>query len=144
MQISGKLLLSFLLLFLVSCGGDKNQMSDAPLTDQQLENGIGPIDSVRLGPINQQLANRGEKIFRAVCMKCHTLDQSVLGPPLRDVTQRRSPEFIMNVILNPQENVMRHPELQKYHNIYNNYMTDQGLDSTAARAILEYLRDEAP
>lgn len=138
------LIFPLLILILVACGGQDRKMSNEPLTDRQIEYGIGPIDSVKLGPIDSQLAIRGERIFRRVCMKCHTLDQAVLGPPLRDVTNRRAPEFIMNVILNPQDNVMRHPDLQEYHKIYNNYMTDQGLDSTAARAILEYLRREAP
>lgn len=144
MGLLRKFILPFLVMTLIACGGQDGKMSDEPLTDAQIKYGIGPIDSLELGPVNSQLANRGERIFRSVCMKCHTLDQAVLGPPLRDVTNRRTPEFIMNVILNPQENVMRHPELQKYHKIYNNYMTDQGLDSTAARAILEYLRREAP
>lgn len=144
MRLGRIFILYFIVFTIIACGGQDRKSSNEPLTDRQIKYGIGPIDSVKLGQIDSQLANRGERIFRSVCMKCHTLDQAVLGPPLRDVTNRRTPEFIMNVILNPQENVMRHPELQKYHKIYNNYMTDQGLDSTAARAILEYLRQEAP
>jgi len=144
MRLLRLFILPLFVFILIACGGQDRKVSDEPLTDRQIKYGIGPIDSVKLGSIDAQMANRGERIFRSVCMKCHTLDQAVLGPPLRDVTNRRAPEFIMNVILNPQDNVMRHPELQKYHKIYNNYMTDQGLDSTAARAILEYLRREAP
>ena len=130
---------------LISCGGDqKREYSNAPLTDKQIRHGIGPIDTVNIGPIDQQLVNRGQRIFRAECMKCHTLDKSVLGPALRDITERRTPEFIMNMTLNPQENVMRHPVLQKYHQQFNQYMTDVGLDSSSARAVLEYLRSVAP
>ncbi|MBS1271992.1 MAG: hypothetical protein MAGBODY4_01128 [Candidatus Marinimicrobia bacterium] len=132
-------------IFLMSCSGEhKKNYSNAPLTERQLTHGIGPIDSVDIGPIDSKLAQRGHAIFRAECMKCHTLNKSVLGPPLREVTTRRTPEFIMNMILNPQENVMRHPVLQKYHQQFNQYMTDVGLDSSSARAVLEYLRSAAP
>ncbi|MCF7804710.1 MAG: cytochrome c [Candidatus Marinimicrobia bacterium] len=129
----------------VSCGGEKEKnFSDAPLTDTQLKHGIGPIDTVKVGNIDIGLVRRGQSIFRAECMKCHTMDKAVLGPALRNITERRTPEFIMNMILNPQENVMRHPVLQKYHQQFNQYMTDVGLDSSGARAVLEYLRSEAP
>ncbi len=128
---------------LLSCGGEQQQ-SGEPLTDQQLKYGIGPVENVELGPVNPQMVRQGEQIFRSQCMKCHTLDQEVLAPPLRDVANRRTPEFIMNLILNPNENVMRHPALQKYHDEYTTYMTNMGLDSTASRKVLEYLRSVAP
>jgi len=126
-----------------SCGGGENQ-SEQPLTDTQLKYGIGPIENVSLGAIDQGMVSEGERIFNSNCMQCHNLDQDILGPALRDVVNRRTPEFIMNVILNPNENVMRHPELQKYHDEYMTFMTDVGLDSTGARRVLEYLRTVAP
>lgn len=132
-----------LLLGLISCGGGKD-FSDEPLTNAQIRQGIGPVDTLHLEAVNPNLARRGERIFRDKCMKCHLLDKPNLGPPLRNVANRRSPEFIMNIILNPQENVMRHPALQKYRQQYNQLMTSQGLDSTAARAVLEYFRSVAP
>jgi len=135
----------FSIVILFSCTGEKKQnYNEKPLTEKQLNYGIGPIDTVEVGPIAHQLAQRGQRIFKSECMKCHTLDKSVLGPALRGITERRTPEFIMNMILNPQENVMRHPVLQKYHQQYNQYMTDVGLDSSSARAVLEYLRSVAP
>ena len=144
-KIVNRTLIIVLAVALTSCGGKKQKsFSDAPLTDKQLKHGIGPIDTVRIGSIDNRLVRRGRSIFRAECMKCHTMDKAVLGPALRDITDRRTPEFIMNMILNPQENVMRHPILQKYHQQFNQYMTDVGLDSSGARAVLEYLRSEAP
>ncbi len=129
-------------LNVAACGGKKQ--ADEPLSEQELKKGIGPIEHVQLGPINPQLVRQGEQIFRSQCMKCHMLDQKILAPPLRDVTNRRSPEFIMNIILNPNANVMRHPALRKYHEEFTTYMTDTGLDSTASRKVLEYLRSAAP
>lgn len=140
----------FILVFtvVISVGmfgcGAKKQQSNGSLTDAQQKYGIGPIRNVQLGPINQQMAKQGEQIFRGECMKCHMLDQSVLGPPLRDVTERRTPEFIMNMILNPSENVTRQPSLQKYQMQYSQSMTVTGIDSSAARKVLEYLRSVAP
>jgi len=143
MRLSVITLLTTLLLVIVSgCGGE--EYSEKPLTNHQLRHGIGPVDTVQLAPLNQRLARNGKQIFRDKCMKCHLMDKPNLGPPLGDVLRNRTPEFVMNMILNPQENVMRHPVLQKYRQQYNQMMTSQGLDSTAARAILEYFRSVTP
>lgn len=131
------------LIGLVGCGGEQHQPGGTP-TKVEMTYGIGPIRNVQLGPINQQMAQQGEQIFRGECMKCHMLDKSVLGPPLRDVANRRTPEFIMNMILNPSENVTRQPSLQKYQQQYSQSMAVTGIDSSGARKVLEYLRSVAP
>ncbi|MEJ2050735.1 MAG: hypothetical protein P8Y60_13025, partial [Calditrichota bacterium] len=36
--------------------------------------GIGPIKEVKLGPIDQKLAEQGESLFKTKCTMCHSLD----------------------------------------------------------------------
>src|SRR5690606_32418763 len=88
---------------------DDEHEEQEELSDEELRHGVGPIEEVELGPIDPRLAARGEEIFRSLCASCHMFDQRYVGPPLRGVTQRRSPEFIMNMILNPDEMARRHP-----------------------------------
>jgi len=70
-------------------------LKQQPPTDK----GIGPVKELKLGPIDQKLANTGKGIFTAKCAICHAMDQKLVGPPIRNVTKTRSPEYIMNMIL---------------------------------------------
>ena len=108
------------------------------------DKGIGPIKELKLGPVNQKMANDGKAIFTAKCMVCHTLDQKVIGPPLRNVTKTRSPEFIMNMILNPVNMEKDDPIAKELHKNYiPTPMLDQKFTQDQARALLEYLRTVA-
>lgn len=106
-----------------------------------LKNGYGPIkQELTVDAINEKLAAGGEKIFNKTCYRCHRLDERFTGPPLRGVTAFRSPAFIMNMILNPEENVRRHAVVRALQKQYYTVMTNQDLSIDEARAVLEYLR----
>ena len=106
-----------------------------------LKNGYGPIkQELTVDPINEKLAASGEKIFNKTCYRCHRLDERFTGPPLGGVTAFRSPAFIMNMILNPEENIRRHAGVQALQKQYYTIMTNQDLSIDEARAVLEYLR----
>ena len=114
------------------------------LTQWELEHGIGPIKSeITLGTIDETLVANGEQIFESKCTPCHKLDERYIGPPLDDVTSRRKPEFIMNMILNPDEMTKKHPEGKKLLAEYLAPMTYQNISEEDARALLEYLRANA-
>lgn len=145
-----------LALGVVGCGGGEpgsgsSGSSEAPgpgsaepaseLTDWQMENGIGPMtEPLELGAIDPALAGKGEEIFNLKCAACHKLDERYVAPPLRDVTARRTPEFVMNMMLNPLEMTQRHPVTRELLGEYFTPMTPQGLTEGDARALLEYLR----
>lgn len=118
------------------------------LTPDQIENGIGPVKNVEVGAtIEAALASQGETLFNSKCSACHKLDERYVGPPLRDVTKRRTPRYVMNQMLNPAEMAQRHPEGKKLLAEFLTQMPDQQLTQDDARALLEYLRkvaDEAP
>lgn len=69
------------------------------------------------------------------------MDTRLVGPALAGVTMRGSPEWIMNMILNPQEMVKKDPTAKKLLAEYNGaIMIDQNLSQDDARAVLEYFR----
>ena len=110
-------------------------------TDFFLNNGYGPIKKeLTVDPINEKLAASGEKIFNKTCYRCHRLNERYTGPPLGGVTAFRSPAFIMNMILNPEENIRRHAVVKALQKQYYTVMTNQDLSIDEARAVLEYLR----
>ena len=65
-----------------------------------------------------------------------------MGPPLGDVLGHRTPTYVMNMILNPQEMYERHPAAKQMLAEYLSYMPNQGLTAEEARAVVEYLRPE--
>ena len=67
--------------------------------------GLGPVSSVQLGAINQAMATEGAEIFKNKCSSCHKPTQKYVGPAPLGVLDRRKPEWIMNMILNPEEMV---------------------------------------
>jgi cytochrome c len=149
-----KILLPTLLicLLLAACGSG----SDAPasettattdpsgLTAAQLEHGIGPITAFEPGPLDAALAERGAEVFKLKCSACHKMDARYVGPALGTVTQTRSPAYIMNMILNPAEMLEKHPEAKAKLAEFMSLMPNQNLTEDEARAILEYLRQQAP
>ncbi len=118
----------------------KSSLTTSGLTKEQLEKGIGPVKSVTLNPIDAGLAAKGKSVFELKCSACHKIDARLVGPPLKGVTERRKPEFIMNMILNPDEMVKKHPEVKKLLAEYYIPMTFQNVTREEARSVLEYFR----
>jgi cytochrome c551/c552 len=108
---------------------------------QEKDRGIGPVKTVELGPINKKMTDDGKSIFNTKCIICHDLDQKKVGPPLRNITKDRTPEYIMNMMVNYVQMLKEDPILKDLFRKYNNVpMTDPALNQTQARSLLEYLR----
>ena len=136
-------------LVLMNCGGGETEaakeaaapkLSPEGLTQEQLKHGIGPIGALTLGPQDDALAATGAEVFELKCVACHKIDERLVGPPLAGITTKRSPAFIMNMILNPDEMVKKHPEVKAMLAEFYVPMTFQNVTEDDARAILEYLR----
>ncbi len=110
----------------------------------EMLHGYGPIkEVVEVGPLDTLWAMKGQPIFDSKCGSCHRLDDRYTGPPLRNVTRYRSAAFIMNQILDPAQNVAKHPHMQELLKIYYTYMTNQNVSVEEARTLVEYLRWES-
>lgn len=112
----------------------------AALTDVELEQGIGPIRDLHLGEVEPSLAAEGETAFAQKCSACHRVEERYVGPRLGTVLSRRRPEYVMNMMLNANEMVKRHPVVKELLGQFYTPMPVQVTDHNEARAILEYLR----
>lgn len=127
-----------------SAQAEKEQLNEYGLTQFEMKYGIGPVKKrLYLGEINEALAKKGEKVFETKCAACHKLDERYIGPAQRYATERRPPEYLMNMILNPDSMVRKHPEAKKLLTEYLSPMTDQNLTREDARNVVEYLRLKA-
>ena len=114
--------------------------TEAPVADDG--KGVGPVTTVALGEgIDEAMATNGKTIYEGKCSACHQLsDQKVVGPGLAGVTERRKPEWVMNMIVNPEEMTKKDPVAKKLLAEHLTQMTNQNVNEQDARAILEYLR----
>jgi len=147
-------LLPPVLFALTACGGKTasaagESKAEAPaaggLTPFQQENGIGPVtEAVTVGATpDHEMAEQGEDVFEHKCGMCHKMGEKYVGPALGEVTKRRTPTYIMNMILNPQEMVERHPVAKQLLAEHMTFMPNQGLTQEEARKVVEYLRTQA-
>ena len=155
-----KVITLFCLLFLISCGSkeekkkgfeynrtqkiDKksNNTSESKVLVDLDNKGIGPIKKVDFETtINNDLAEKGKATFNQKCTACHMANRKLIGPAMNGLYERRSPEWVMNMLLNPAEMLKKDPVaialLKEYNNIM---MLNQNLSNDEARSITEYLR----
>lgn len=87
------------------------------------------------------MAEVGGALYRQRCAACHRLDgQPLVGPSLEDVVERRSPEWIRGIVLNPDSMLRTDAEARSLLERYQVPMPDTGLGHAGFRAVLEYLR----
>lgn len=145
--------LMILLATLASCGGDKpkEQKADDGYGDYEAaeapkkENdgrGLGEVKEVTLKtPLEQDRVGRGLAIYEMKCQACHKLDdQRVVGPGWKNITTRRKPEWIMNMITNVDVMLDQDPEAQKLLELCLMRMPNQNVSIGDARDILEFMR----
>ncbi len=110
---------------------------NAPTLDNK---GIGPVKSVTLADIDDAMVAKGKEVFKTNCTACHKFKKRYIGPGLNGITERRSPEWIMNMILNADEMLQKDPVAKALIAEYNAPMAQQQISEEEARAILEYFR----
>lgn len=133
-------------LSLIACtnNSDPQQNAAAPASAESAaanDKGVGPVKSVVLeAELKEELAKKGHDLFAAKCSACHKTDERYVGPALKGVTERRKPEWIMNMILNPQEMLDKDATAKELLGEFLVPMTFQNVNQEEARALLEYFR----
>ncbi|GHC47565.1 c-type cytochrome [Ulvibacter litoralis] len=160
-----KLLCVLTLGLLISCGGkeekqkEKIKIGQKPKTEIKKEEpvsteipaskritldnkGVGKIKSITLDPtIDNAMAERGAALFKTNCTACHKTNKRFIGPNPTGILERRSPEWVMNMILDPklmtEEDQCAKDLLVEFNGAA---MANQNLTEVQAREILEFFR----
>ncbi|WP_410004928.1 c-type cytochrome [Aequorivita nionensis] len=160
-----KSLTAIAILTLISCGGKEEKKNDGiqigqkpaatetpkeepastvkPSETIDLTNkGVGPIKNLELpAEIDQAMAAKGMEVYKTKCMACHKPDKKFIGPAPTGIFKRRTPEWIMNMILNPEEMTQKDPLAKALLVEFNGSpMANQNLTEEEARQVLEYFR----
>lgn len=151
-QFFGLVLLAVAFLAM-GCGGQNSETNgnsnndpgntDTELTDFEMKNGIGPVEEeITIQEVDPELAKKGAEIFDTKCSACHKMNERYVGPPLGGILNTRTPAFVMNMILNPEEMVEKHPIPKELFKEYLTPMPNQQLSREEARAVVEYFESE--
>lgn len=105
--------------------------------------GVGKFTDVKVAStIDQAMAKKGEEVFQTKCTACHqATDQKLIGPGLKGISKIRTPEWIMNMMTNPDEMTQKDPVAKALFEEFNHtQMTNQGVSDEEARQIYEFFR----
>ena len=92
--------------FLFACGGGSQPADSTESTgekpkslyaekkeasDPMKNKGIGPVQSLELGDIDQGMADEGKMIYDEKCTACHKVTERYIGPAPAGIMERRTP-----------------------------------------------------
>ena len=84
---------------------------------------------------------QGKELFETYCTACHKTDKKFIGPAPQGILERRTPEWVMNMIISPEVMVEKDPLARALLIEFNGApMANQGITEEQAREILEYFR----
>ncbi|HRP17053.1 MAG TPA: cytochrome c [Ginsengibacter sp.] len=138
-------------LFMMSCGGPEggyqakegDETAEKPTIEEyDPHRGEGKFkDYQPSAALNASMAESGEKVYDLKCASCHKLSAEMLvGPGWKGVTERHSPDWILNFMTNTDAMLDKDPKAQAMLEICMVRMPNQNLTHDDARAILEYMR----
>lgn len=106
------------------------------------EKGVGQIKNISLdAEVNTEMALAGAALFKTNCSACHKIDKRFIGPSPKGILERRSPEWIMNMILDPKLMTEQDRCAKDLLIEFNGAaMANQNLTVEQTRSILEYFR----
>lgn len=139
MRTQIKILIPLFFIYLMACGQKTTQ--DEVIV-ASADEPIGAVKYVLLeDPLEADLIVEGKTIYEQKCSACHYLnDEKLVAPGWADITNRREPTWIMNMILNV--NIMLEVDSIACELLEENEtrMPEQHLSVDQARSVLEFMR----
>jgi len=139
-NVGGYKVISFLifsvvasLLLFSACGEQKEEVKEEFLV----------IKGTKIGEFNPEKAEKGAKIFAEKCAACHKYEEKFVGPPLGNVFKRRSVDYIMSQILDPEKMIANNDTTKALLKQFMTQMPNQHLSHEDALSVLEHLRAKA-
>ncbi len=126
------------------CSGRKSQPEAAQLPAEETPASEAVVVTPT-GEINAEMVRRGESLFQSKgCIGCHTVGAGRLtGPDLQGVTERRSLDWFVAMVINPDSMLREDPAARELFAEYMIPMMNIGVRADEAASLYEYLRRES-
>lgn len=92
-----------------------------------------------------EIIEKGQELFNGNCKQCHSINESVVGPALAKVTERRTVKWLINFIKFPQKTIQKGDKYAvALYNQYNQFMPNHDfMTDEEIKAILSYITNES-
>lgn len=146
---NGLLVITASILF-NSCANEGVKKDETPVDIQELTKDKPEVHGTELkegditlsNPLNTAWVGNGKATYELKCQSCHRLtDEKLVGPGWKDVTKRRQPLWIMNMITNVDMMLETDPEAQKLLELCLVRMPNQNITKDEARQVVEFMRN---
>jgi cytochrome c551/c552 len=144
-------------IYVIACNSSSDNKSSASTTPDNSaaktdtaasstatgEKGVGKFQHVDLThPLDQKMITTGKNVYDVKCASCHKLtNEKLVGPGWKEVTKRRTPEWIMNFVTNTDEMLSKDAVAKNLYEVCLVKMPNQNLSDDDARAVLEFQRN---
>lgn len=137
------------IFYLGSCGSEGVKKDEKTVDVQDLTKDQPEVHGTELkesditisNPLNAEWVAAGKATYELKCQSCHRLTpDKLVGPGWKDVTKRRTPLWIMNMVTNVEMMLETDPDAQKLLEQCMVRMPNQNLDTAQARKVLEFMR----
>jgi Cytochrome c len=148
-QLLTVLLISCTTLVFISCSGGGAKKDEKPIDVTELTKDQPEVHGTEIKegditlskPLDQTMVTAGKGIYELKCQSCHRLtEEKLVGPGWKNVTTRRTPVWIMNMITNVEMMLEKDPEAQKLLELCMVRMPNQNLVKDDARKVIEFMR----
>jgi len=94
---------------------------------------------------DEALVTQGETLFKGNCAVCHAINNTVIGPPLRDVHTRRDLDWIVKFVQNSQKVIQGGDEYatKLYNEYHRTEMPSFDFSEGEITSIVEYIKSES-
>jgi hypothetical protein len=135
-------------LLFTACGGgvdkDAKPLDVQELTKNQPETHGTEVKEGEIqltNPLNAEWVTAGKNIYDLKCMSCHKLtEEKLVGPGWKDITKKRTPVWITNMITNVDIMLETDAEAQKLLEQCMVRMPNQNISKEDSRKIIEFMR----
>lgn len=121
---------------LLACGQEKKQQEDSAARKAETPQQITPPDTIA----------QGRELFENNCASCHAIEMKIVGPALKNVSQRHEPEWLLRFTRNSQEMIREGDKAAvKVYNEHNKAVMSpfEHLTDEEIRAIFTYIASES-
>ncbi|MFT6865863.1 MAG: mono/diheme cytochrome c family protein [Cyclobacteriaceae bacterium] len=96
-------------------------------------------------PTDAGIISAGEALFKGNCAQCHAIHEVVIGPALKDVTERRPKEWLISWVKNSQKLIQSGDEyaVALFNEYKKNVMPSYPFSDDQTISILAYVKSES-
>jgi len=117
----------------------------AAAAQQTGDEGDAGAEAAAGADLNQEMVAQGETLFKNNCAVCHNINEQLVGPPLKNIHERRPMDWIIRFVQNSQKVIQSGDEyaVQLYNEYNQTLMPSFDFSEDEIKSVVEYIKAES-